>query len=58
MEHVKSNDRGTHEHEYTFLNVYYHILEFENPRRKTTLSLDEMGGSTTSLYHIPLIPLR
>ena len=54
MEHANSNVRGTHEHKYAVLNAYQYILQVANPGSKITLSLDEMGGSSTSLYHILL----
>ena len=54
IEHSKSNVRGTHEHGYAVLNAYRYMLEVVNPGRKTTLSLDEMRGSSTSLYHMLL----
>ncbi|KAH0681185.1 hypothetical protein KY284_022270 [Solanum tuberosum] len=43
MEYAKSNVRGTHEHGYAVFNAYRYMLEVSNPRRKTTLSLDENG---------------
>ncbi|KAG5631137.1 hypothetical protein H5410_002854 [Solanum commersonii] len=54
MEHAKSPVRGTHEHEYAVLNVYHYMLEIANLGSKTNCRLMKMGGSSTSLYHMPL----
>ena len=43
MDHVESNVRGTHEHEYAVLSAYRYMLEVPNRGSKMALSLDENG---------------